>query len=1353
MRRLVLRLFIGLLILLFLLVATGSSAGFWLVKTESGLQFLLKQAPRYLDEQLGQKLIVDQPVGNLWDGVEAASLSWSDGQTRVELSRLRLSADLGRLWDNVALVRHLHADKVVVSLPESQPDTVQKPEMPPSINLPLQVYLEKVSAGAIEVAGQEISMLALSASAVNNQLRISNLQLQAQGADLQLAGTLGLLQPFATSLELDIARKLEEALVLDGQIKLSGSLEELQVELDAKGQSLDNKSITQFINASAVVTPFSGAPVRSVRAQAKEFDPSLWFKQAPRAEFDLQAELRPNADFTQSKGQLSILNKKPAAMQTGGIPVSGLQAQFELALEDDQPSSAILNISRLALADATGAAGQINGVLNWNAPTQTSQQALIQAGNVQADLRAKGLRLSALTDQDYGAVLDLDLKASKSGARIQIQQLAANDRGLKLTADGRVDLLGRMESALNLKLRNLNPAVYVPEQGQASTGVVNADMVWEGVVGEYGYEGLIDPKGKLDLTVLDSRLAGAPFTAKIRATGSQKRLEKVDLQVDVLGNELDAKGSYGLPEDSVQLRLDASRLPALGKLLNLGLAGKALINGKLSGVGTGVSGNLNVDIQGLKLGPALHLSEAKGQFELGLQAQSIWSGNLVVNGLRLAEKGDELIRQMKLELSGTRTAHNLKIDVQSEQKPFSRRRAVGGSLALRGGLNNLLNGDGPVAWAGSLDALNLEGLWRPVRSLVLKKPVNIVASAGNFSVGELVLQGEDETSLISEKVVLKNGALEVAGRAPKLTLPRLRSLLKTQVTLETKDLVTSLNWSLISSPQQFDGHLDVSHVSGGFAILEDAEIDVLVNTFKVNVDVSRQALQSDLTIDAKDVGVITAGITLPVQQDAQTGAWAVASDKPLDGAVAAGITDLSWLGPLINPALRSEGDGQLAVALSGTLDQPAIDGRLFARDMDLTQIDQGIRLEDGNVVVDFTNDRARIDALEFTVYHRQAPAGRIEDLGPLIQDSGKITATGQWNLNGLNGGIDLKMSRVGLIQRPDRWLMADADITVRQPVVDGDPIKVRGLVKALGAYIELPETEPQTLGSDVVIRGQTEDSAAGAPIDVEIRAQLGDLFFLHAEGLKTRLAGGMNLVVQDGVKTASGRTGKRLEARGTIQTVDGTYRAYGQDLTIERGVVNFQGPMNNPGLNIRAVRKGVSVEAGVEITGSANRPQVTLVSDPPVPDAEKLSWMIIGRGSNSSDRDTTLLLTAAAAIFGDSEDSTTRKIAKSLGIDEFALSSGSLTAADSRAVGSQVAISPGADPSAAILGADDPLLTQRLITLGKRLNNRLYLNFEQSVTTSANVVKLIYQYSRRLSFIARGGADNAVDALYQFSFD
>ena len=454
-----------------------------------------------------------------------------------------------------------------------------------------------------------------------------------------------------------------------------------------------------------------------------------------------------------------------------------------------------------------------------------------------------------------------------------------------------------------------------------------------------------------------------------------------------------------------------------------------------------------------------------------------------------------------------------------------------------------------------------------------------------------------------------------------------------------------MRWRYVANANKVDGHVDLTHVSGGLQLLEDSQVDVNIRNLTTRLDFDRHAASLDVNVLADEFGAISANLRVPVEQNPQTKAWGIAGNQAMQGSVAAGLSNLNWLGPLISGGVRTSGTGQVAMAIGGTPNKPDVQGRLFGMGLDVYQLDQGVRLEDGNVVVDFTTDQASIDTFEFTVYNRQPPRRYIEQLGPLIQGVGKISAQGAWNLTGLNGEIRLNMDKVPLLQRADRWMMINSSVLVQQPAKEGEPLKIRGELNTLGAYFEMPKSGPQTLSDDVFIQGRSEVSGPGLPVDMQITANLGDRFYVNAEGLKARLDGGLRLVMQDGVGgSGQRRSGRRLSATGTIQAVDGTYRAYGQDLSIERGVVNFQGPLDNPGLNVRAIRKGVAVEAGVAITGTAQRPKVTLVSEPAVPDSEKLSWMILGRGTGSADRDSTLLLTAAAAIFGNEDESTTEKL-------------------------------------------------------------------------------------------------------------
>lgn len=54
-------------------------------------------------------------------------------------------------------------------------------------------------------------------------------------------------------------------------------------------------------------------------------------------------------------------------------------------------------------------------------------------------------------------------------------------------------------------------------------------------------------------------------------------------------------------------------------------------------------------------------------------------------------------------------------------------------------------------------------------------------------------------------------------------------------------------------------------------------------------------------------------------------------------------------------------------------------------------------------------------------------------------------------------------------------------------------------------------------------------------------------------------------------------------------------------------------------------------KAGVEVRGSALAPRAKLMSTPNVPETEKLSWLVLGRGLESSSQADFSLLSAAAS--------------------------------------------------------------------------------------------------------------------------
>jgi translocation and assembly module TamB len=136
-------------------------------------------------------------------------------------------------------------------------------------------------------------------------------------------------------------------------------------------------------------------------------------------------------------------------------------------------------------------------------------------------------------------------------------------------------------------------------------------------------------------------------------------------------------------------------------------------------------------------------------------------------------------------------------------------------------------------------------------------------------------------------------------------------------------------------------------------------------------------------------------------------------------------------------------------------------------------------------------------------------------------------------------------------------------------------------------YWELARSGTPQLSDDVLIKragdGQAKASA-GAAVVLEPRRRPGPPLSLSRRR-RRKPSGGRP---QDRARR------ERNAARGPVRSApsDGRFDAYGQKLDIERGILNFQGLIDNPGLNIRAIRSNLPVEAGVEVTGTARRPIV-----------------------------------------------------------------------------------------------------------------------------------------------------------------
>nr|WP_275983096.1 translocation/assembly module TamB domain-containing protein [Propionivibrio soli] len=371
----------------------------------------------------------------------------------------------------------------------------------------------------------------------------------------------------------------------------------------------------------------------------------------------------------------------------------------------------------------------------------------------------------------------------------------------------------------------------------------------------------------------------------------------------------------------------------------------------------------------------------------------------------------------------------------------------------------------------------------------------------------------------------------------------------------------------------------------------------------------------------------------------------------------------------------------------------------------------------------------------------QRPNGERFDFKRFTERPGRVVAEGELVLGSGDSRIDLRADRLAVSQLPDRWVMLSGNGGLR--LADGR-LAISGDLHGDAAYVEVAGTGQPTLSSDVVIVDRRKDSGGRATprrtpprLALDLRVDLGDNFYFRGAGIESRLAGAVRLTAE---------SQEQIRGTGSVHTVSGTFDAYGQELAIERGILNFNGLMTDPGLNVRAIRKNLPVEAGVEVSGTVNDPVVRLVSTPDVPDAEKLSWMVLGRGPNQTlgSQDASLLLSAAMALRGNQGKGPLESLMRGLGLEELSVTSGTSGGLSSSFPTTTVAGSLAQGSSATV--------TEQIATVGKRIGTHTVVSYERSLSSAENVIKVTYEVTRGLSLIGRVGASATLGLLYTFSF-
>ena len=882
-------------------------------------------------------------------------------------------------------------------------------------------------------------------------------------------------------------------------------------------------------------------------------------------------------------------------------------------------------------------------------------------------------------------------------------------------------------------------------------GQAEIDLLWRGLPASAQQwpaieRGLSAVDGQAQLSLDNSQFAGMPLSASLRLHSVGSGAE-IDASLDLAGNHLGLTGQRAAQPSADHWTLQL-KAPALAALAPLGRLVAELAPGSvpLWPASGKLQGRLQADgrwpllrtqgelqVEGLGAA-AMALRSATLGWQTGASAEAPLSLQLQAAGL---VSGQQQLDQLSATVSGTLHKHRLTLRADSPARP----PAWTENLLGPAGAGTRLQADGQGSWtpqtASGAETLSggPTGLWR-LQDLQLQVGARDAQGGSRpwLAAGSLTADltlGPDGTplavTLAPGRVQLLSTALQwrearwQAAPAPapasEASPASRRSRFSVLAELERLDVAAllaraqpAMGWGgqltlggriAIRSAETFDAEVVLERLGGDLSITDDlgATQALEVSDLRLALSAHDGLWQFAQGLAGRYIGAMAGAQVLRTTADRQF----PPADAPLQGVLESHVANLGVWGTWVPPGWRLVGSLRTSASLGGTLGAPELRGEMVGSGLGARNLLQGLNFAEGELAVTLAGDSARLERFV------------------MKGGDGLLSLSGDATLGAApSARLHLKAERFRLLGRIDRRLVASGQADLK---LDSQRLRVDGGFTVDEGLIELGHGDAPGLDADVKVH--VAGSAAAAPAEraavaaaaplpvrqaqVALKIDLGQKLRLRGRGLDTGLRG--ELAVNSG-------EGK-LALRGQVRAVDGTVAAYGQKLEVERGAVSFNGAMDNPQLDVLAIRPNLDLRVGVQVVGPAQNPRIRLYSEPDMADYDKLSWLVLGRAPDGLGRsDTALLQSAAMALLAGEGQSPTGALLDNIGLTDFSVRQ------------------------------SDGDTRETIVSLGKQLSRNWYVGYERSVNATAGSWQVIYRVAQRFTLRAQSGMDNALDVIW-----
>ncbi len=816
------------------------------------------------------------------------------------------------------------------------------------------------------------------------------------------------------------------------------------------------------------------------------------------------------------------------------------------------------------------------------------------------------------------------------------------------------------------QIRATGPVQWEPHTAATFTidaTAINPGEHWVELAGNLALAAKVDgtieddlAKFALTLDRLDGTFRGYPvYGAGVAALdGSDITSDRFTLRSG--DNTLDAKGSVS---DNIELAftVDGSNLAQLWP----GLSGRLTASGKVLGAKTNPS--IELDMQANQVAfedAAIAALSANVVLDPGDAERS--KTQLRITGARVA---GTTVSSAEVLVDGNLSEHDVSLDLASD--------VADANLALSGTLDS-------GTWSGTVSALSLRqqelGEWR------LLDAVAAQAGPGNAQLERACIANKEAT-LCAEGRFDKTAGVSASGTLENISLALARARIPDNIDIEG---VISGRFEAEGLGDELTATSELSLDKGAmsFESSTDKPVTVVFNEAKLEASYGPNAAASAQFAFALDRdGVATGAIRATPSGDVLA----------LEGKVEADFPDLSLVEAFAPQLTQVRGGLSLGITVAGDTTAPVLSGEMSIKDASAAVPDAGIELSD----IAFRASSASGQKLAITSSLKSGDGGLALD--------GEVTLDPE---AGWPAVLTLKGENFESVRLPEAQAVISPTLELKTGTdgmsVTGDVLIPRAVIQVS----ELPEGSVAVSSDEVIVDEQVQSetqSGNAAPLSTRINIKLGDDVRFSGFGLKTTLQGNFEVLSEPN---------EAPTAQGILDLIDGEYTGFGQQLTIERGRLLFSGPLENPGLDLVATRTTDEVKAGLDVSGTAKNPRSRVFSEPALPDAEALSYLMTGRPLSGGGGDDNGQVLSQAAI--------------GLGIE------------GARSIVQQVGLS---------VGLDELSVDQSALALGKYLTPDLYIRYAIGLFDSAGAAELSYRITDSLKLQGSAGTGQSVDLIYQ----